>query len=362
MEAMEMWLRMKMVSHLSAAKAMLIMDRLLQTENYSISSLKACGLSSAQCLQFMKANTSALVSALNWLEQPEHHLLTFSHPAYPPLLKQIHSPPLVLFVIGDVSVLSQKQISMVGSRAATFYGEKWGKIFASDLAKNNLVITSGLAIGIDGICHQAALDSGGKTVAVLGSGFKNIYPSRHKSLARHIKENGALVSEFFPDAPPKAKHFPRRNRIISGLSLALLIVEAHKNSGSLITARCALEQGRDIFALPGPLGTPANEGNHWLIKQGAYLATNVMDIMEHISSSFQWINIEEKGQEEENKQFEQTELPFVDVLVNVSSEVTPIDVIAQRSSLPVTEVMTKLLELELMGKVAVVAGGYVRTN
>ncbi|OTA17787.1 DNA processing protein DprA [Xenorhabdus vietnamensis] len=362
MEAVEIWLRMKMVSHLSAEKAMFIMERLLQTKNCSIPSLRACGLSSAQCLQFTKANSSTLISVLNWLEQPDHHLLTFSHPEYPLLLKQIHSPPLVLFVAGDISVLSQRQISIVGSRTATFYGEKWGKIFASDLAKNNLVVTSGLAIGIDGICHQAALDAGGKTIAVLGSGLENIYPSRHKYLARHIKEHGALVSEFFPDAPPKAKHFPRRNRIISGLSLALLIVEAHKNSGSLITARCALEQGRDIFALPGPLGSPANEGNHWLIKQGAYLATNVIDIMEHISTSFQWVSIEDKGRVKESKQFEQTELPFVDVLVNVSSEVTSIDVIAQRSSLPVTEVMTKLLELELMGKVAVAAGGYVRTN
>ncbi|MDX7992503.1 DNA-protecting protein DprA [Xenorhabdus sp. Reich] len=358
MEAMEIWLRMKMVSHLSAVKAMPIMERLLQTKNCSTTFLKECGLSSAQCLQFTKANSSMLISALNWLEQPDNHLLTFSQPEYPPLLKQIHSPPLVLFVMGDVSVLSQKQISMVGSRAATFYGEKWGRVFAGELAKNNLVITSGLAIGIDGICHQSALDAGGKTIAVLGSGFENIYPSRHQLLAQRIKENGALISEFFPDTPPRAKNFPRRNRIISGLSLALIIVEAHKNSGSLITARCALEQGRDIFALPGPLGTASNEGNHWLIKQGAYLATSVMDVMEHISTSFQWINTEEK----ENEQFEQTELPFVDVLVNVSNEVTPIDIIAKRSSLPVTEVMTKLLELELMGKVAVVAGGYVRTN
>ncbi|MBD2802810.1 DNA-protecting protein DprA [Xenorhabdus sp. M] len=362
MEMMEIWLRMSMVSHLSAVKAVPIIECLSQAKRLNTNSLKACGLSSTQCLQFTKVNPSALISALKWLEQPENHLLTFSHPAYPPLLKQIHSPPLVLFVMGEVSILSQQQISMVGSRAATFYGEKWGRLFAGELAKNNLVITSGLAIGIDGICHQAALDAGGKTIAVLGSGFENIYPSRHQSLAQHIKKNGALISEFFPNTPPRAKNFPRRNRIISGLSLALLIVEAHKNSGSLITARCALEQGRDIFALPGPLGSASNEGNHWLIKQGAYLATNVADVMEHITASFQWLNMEEKGEEMENEQFEQTELPFADVLVNVGDEVTPIDVVANRSSLPVTEVMTKLLELELMGKVAVVAGGYVRIN
>ncbi|PHM36381.1 DNA processing protein DprA [Xenorhabdus mauleonii] len=357
MEAMEIWLRMKMVSHLSAIKAMAIIERLLQSKSCNAATLKSYGLSATQCLQFFKANSSTLVACLNWLEKPDNHLLTFSHRAYPPLLKQIHSPPLVLFVTGDVSVLSQKQISIVGSRASTFYGEKWGKIFAGELAKNNLVITSGLALGIDGICHQAALDSGGKTIAVLGSGLENIYPSRHQFLAQRIKENGALVSEFFPDTPPKAKNFPRRNRIISGLSLAVLIVEAHKNSGSLITARCALEQGRDIFALPGPLGGASNEGNHWLIKQGAYLATNAVDIMEHVNASFQWVNLEDN--EKRGKQFEQTELPFADVLVNVSNEATPVDVIAQRSSLPVAEVMTKLLELELMGKVAVVAGGYI---
>ncbi|AOM41646.1 DNA-protecting protein DprA [Xenorhabdus hominickii] len=362
MEAMEIWLRMKMVSHLSAVKAMPIIKRLLQTKNRSTASLKACGLSSAQCLQFTKASSASLSSCFNWLEQPGNHLLTFSDLAYPPLLKQIHSPPLVLFVEGDVSALPQKQISMVGSRAATFYGEKWGKIFAGELAQNNLIITSGLAIGIDSICHQAALDSGGKTIAVLGSGFENIYPSRNQALAMRIKENGALVSEFFPNTPPKAKNFPRRNRIISGLSLGLLIVEAHKNSGSLITARCALEQGRDIFALPGPLGTPSNEGNHWLIKQGAYLATSTMDVMEHINAYFQWVKIEGEDKEKEREQFEQTELPFADVLVNVNNEATPVDVIAQRSSLPVTEVMTKLLELELMGKVVAVAGGYVRTT
>ncbi|WP_340617334.1 DNA-protecting protein DprA [Xenorhabdus entomophaga] len=362
MEAMEMWLRMKMVSHLSTAKAMFIMERLLHAKNCSTTFLKECGLSPTQCLQFMKANSATLISAFTWLEQPNNHLLTVFHPGYPPLLKQIHSPPLVLFVTGDVSLLSQKQISMVGSRTATFYGEKWGKTFASELARNNLIITSGLAIGIDGICHQATLDSGGKTIAVLGSGLDNIYPTRHQALAHRIKENGALVSEFFPDTPPKAKNFPRRNRIISGLSLALLIVEAHKNSGSLITARCALEQGRDIFALPGPLGAPSNEGNHWLIKQGAYLVTSVIDIMEHINSSFQWISFEGKAEEKDSEQFAQTELPFADVLVNVGNDVTPIDVIAQRSSLPITEVMTKLLDLELMGKVAVVAGGYVRTN
>ncbi|MDE1484414.1 DNA-protecting protein DprA [Xenorhabdus bovienii] len=358
MKEMEIWLRMKMVSHLSTMKAVSIIERLLKTQNYSNNELKACGLSPTQCLQFTKANSSELSTCFTWLERPGNHLLTFSHPAYPPLLKQIHSPPLMLFVSGDITVLSQKQVAMVGSRSASFYGEKWGKIFAGELAKNGVVITSGLAIGIDGICHQAALSAGGKTIAVLGSGLEKIYPYRHDSLARLIEENGALVSEFFPEMPPKAKNFPRRNRIISGLSLALLIVEAYEKSGSLITARCALEQGRDIFALPGALGTPSSEGNHWLIKQGAYLAVNPTDIMEHINGAFRWLNIEK----EERVQVDQIELPFADVLVNVSHEVTPVDVIAQRSCLPVTEVMTRLLELELMGKVAVVAGGYIRIN
>ncbi|PHM31012.1 DNA-protecting protein DprA [Xenorhabdus innexi] len=358
MEEMEIWLRMKMVSHLSAEKAVPIIERLLQIKSINHTVMRDCGLSPAQCVQFLKANPSTLLSSLNWLEQSGNHLLTFSDPEYPSLLRQIYSPPLALFVSGKVNILSEKQVAMVGSRSASFYGEKWGRVFAGGLAENGVVITSGLAVGIDGICHQAAIDVGGRTVAVLGSGLKYIYPNRHRALACCIKENGALVSEFFPDTPPKAKNFPRRNRIISGLSLAILIVEAHQKSGSLITARCALEQGRDIFALPGPLGGPSSEGNHWLIKQGAYLATSVIDIMENINANFQWVNLEQ----EDNKQFEQTELPFADVLVNVSDVVTPVDIIAQRSSLPITEVMTQLLELELMGKVVVVAGGYIRVN
>ncbi|WP_289997751.1 DNA-protecting protein DprA [Photorhabdus laumondii] len=361
MEAMEVWLRMKMISHLATERAANVAEKLLYSGSRYLTVLKDSGLSPEQCLQFTKVNKTLLASCLKWLEQPEHHLLTYSHPSYPPLLKQIHTPPLVLFVAGKPDILLKKQVAMVGSRTASYYGERWGRVFASELVGYELVIASGLAIGIDGICHRAALDSGGKTVAVLGSGLGQIYPHRHGLLAKQIEENGALVSEFFPDTPPRAKNFPRRNRIISGLSSAVIVVEAGQNSGSLITARCALEQGRDVFALPGLLGNSVSEGNHWLIKQGAYLATNAMDIVEHVYSSLQWLNME-RTEEEVKPQFEQTELPFTDVLVNVGAEVTPVDIIAQRSSLPITEVMTKLLELELLGKVTVVAGGYVRVN
>ncbi|MQL50658.1 DNA-protecting protein DprA [Photorhabdus khanii] len=361
MEAMEIWLRMKMISHLATEKAANITEKLLHAGNRYLTVLKESGLTSAQCLQFTKANKTLLASCLKWLEQPEHHLLTYSHPLYPPLLKQIHTPPLALFVSGKSDLLLKKQVAMVGSRAASYYGEKWGKIFAGELVGHGLVITSGLAIGIDGICHRSALDSGGQTIAVLGSGLGQIYPYRHGLLAKQIEEGGALVSEFFPETPPRAKNFPKRNRIISGLSSAVIVVEASQNSGSLITARCALEQGRDVFALPGFLGSSVSEGNHWLIKQGAYLATNVMDIVEHVYSSLQWLHME-RTKEEVKPQFEQTELPFADVLVNVGDEITSVDIIAQRSVLPIAEVMTKLLELELLGKVAVVAGGYVRVS
>ncbi|TNH41612.1 DNA-protecting protein DprA [Photorhabdus luminescens] len=361
MEAMEVWLRMKMVSHLATERAANVAEKLLHSGNRYLTVLKDSGLSSAQSLQFTKVNKTLLASCFKWLEQPEHHLLTYSHPSYPPLLKQIHTPPLVLFVSGKPDTLLKKQVAMVGSRTASYYGEKWGRIFASELVGYELVITSGLAIGIDGICHRTALDSGGKTVAVLGSGLGQIYPHRHGALAKQIEENGALVSEFFPDTPPRAKNFPKRNRIISGLSSAVIVVEAGQNSGSLITARCALEQGRDVFALPGLLGNSVSEGNHWLIKQGAYLATNAMDIVEHVYSSLQWLSME-RTEEEVKPQFEQAELPFPDVLANVGAEITPVDIIAQRSSLPITEVMTKLLELELLGKVVVVAGGYVRVS
>jgi len=300
-----------------------------------------------------------LKATLHWLQQPDRHLLPYSDARFPPLLRQIPDAPLLRLVWGDYRVLHQPQIAMVGSRAFSHYGERWGQYFAAGLANCGLVITSGLAMGIDAICHRAALAVEGTTVAVLGSGLDNIYPHRHKPLAQQIRQQGgAIVSEHWVSDLPLPDHFPRRNRIISGLSQGVLVVEASLRSGSLITARYALEQGRDVFALPGPLGSPVSEGTHWLIQQGGYLVTEPKDIAEQLETGLQWLSL---PQESTISCVEaEVELPFADVLANVGDEVTPIDVVAERVGQPVPEVVIKLLDLELAGWIAAVPGGYVR--
>jgi DNA processing protein len=281
----------------------------------------------------------------------------------------------MLFVEGTADLLQSAQIAMVGSRNFTHYGEQYAQVFAGGLVSSGFTVTSGLAMGIDGISHRATLEAQGKTIAVLGSGLLNRYPLQHAKLADHILEQGgALVSEHLVTAPPLAAHFPRRNRVISGLSAGVLVIEATLRSGSLITARYALEQGREVFALPGPLGSATSEGTHWLIQQGAYLVTAPNDIAEQIGSGLTWfpnIQSSESFKRTPAKRLtaseaiicasdSEVELPFADVLANVEYEVTSVDVVAERAGQPVPEVVGKLLELELAGWIAAVSGGYVR--
>ncbi|CFQ38018.1 MULTISPECIES: DNA-protecting protein DprA [Yersinia] len=359
MLAAELWLRMSKVKGFGVAKSGGLVRRLLASGDIHPGRLAAYGLSPQQCQQFYQVDPHYIEATLTWLNHPSHHLLTYGEPGYPPRLTHISGAPLVLFVSGELDVLYRPQVAMVGSRHFSHYGEQWGRHFASELARTGLVITSGLAMGIDGICHQAALSAKGKTIAVLGSGLENIYPRRHSQLAKEIEhQGGALVSEFLTTALPIAAHFPRRNRIISGLSSAVLVVEATMKSGSLITARYAIEQGRDVFALPGPLGSETSEGVHWLIQQGAYLASSVEGVAEQLGGSLQWISLPEKAIISSSER--QVELPFADVLANVGDEVTPVDVVAERAGQPVPEIVSKLLELELAGWIAAVPGGYVR--
>nr|CBA71371.1 DNA processing protein [Arsenophonus nasoniae] len=357
MDPMEIWLRMRMVSHLSTVKITAIVEKLIEINNVKVASLRACGLSPHQCVQFTHANSKAIYAAMKWLDVSEHKLITLSDPNYPYLLKQIYSPPIILFVAGKEKALSSTQIAMVGSRYNDFYGEKWAQIFSQELVMHKFTITSGLAIGIDGISHKTALRNNGITLAVLGSGLNKLYPTQHTSLANKIKEKGALVSEYLPDTPPLAKNFPRRNRIISGLSKAVIVIAAGLKSGSLITAKCALEQGKDIFALPGALGNSLYEGNHWLIQQGAYLASSPQDIIEHLNSGLKWLP--------ENKILSDNlhiDNSMNNILRYINFEPTPIDLIAERSGLSVIEVSAQLLEFELMGKVIFVSGGYIRVE
>lgn len=226
----------------------------------------------------------AALAASRWLEQPGRHLLAWDASIYPALLKEIADPPPLLFVRGNPALLERPQLAIVGSRRASPPGLDTAQAFAQALAGAGFVVTSGLALGIDGAAHRGAIKAGGGTIAVLGTGLENIYPQRHKGLAEELVEaGGALVSEYPLATTPAKDNFPRRNRLISGLSVGVLVVEAQLASGSLITARLAAEQGREVYAVPGSIHHPGARGCHQLIRDGAQLVENVEHILEGLS-------------------------------------------------------------------------------
>ena len=322
--------------------------------------LAELGFSSLQIQAWHKFDLSIIDRCLQWAQRPNCYIVTPDSTSYPYLLKQIHDPPKYLFVEGDPNVLGLAQIAIVGSRRASFNGLGLAHQFAKELAEHNLLITSGLALGIDGKAHRGALDGQGKTIAVFGAGVDVIYPRVHQQLAEEIKQQGALLSEFYPWTSPQAANFPKRNRIISGLSAGVFVIEAALKSGSLITARMALEQGRDVFALPNSVTNLYGQGSNGLIKQGAFLVESVQDILEQVTTLGKCA-IKHQMTESCDLPLQQ-ELPFSSLLANVGDEATSIDMLASVCQQPVNEVMTQLLELELQGLVAAVPGGYIRTR
>ncbi|EMN5548857.1 DNA-protecting protein DprA [Enterobacter cloacae] len=360
MTSTEIWLRLINTGSLCGDQMLAAAARLHMQARIDDAVVRDAGLSTKQVQRFFVLNENELQRNLAWLEQPENHLLTADDPRYPPLLRTIPDYPGALFVKGNPEALNSVQLAVVGSRAPSWYGERWGKILCEQLSQSGFTITSGLACGIDGIAHHAALSAKGRSVAVLGNGLFSIYPRRHQALAaRLIESEGAIVSEFPLSAPPWPANFPRRNRIISGLSLGVLVVEAALRSGSLVTARYALEQGREVFALPGPIGNPGCEGPHWLIKQGATPVTDAGDILENLRYGLHWLTDEPEKRHFSSDQ-ENVALPFPSLLANVGDEVTPVDVVAERAGQPVPVTVAQLLELELAGWIAAVPGGYVR--
>ena len=225
----------------------------------------------------------AIAPTLKWLEKDNAHIVTFADSTYPQKLLEISNPPAVLYSIGNLHWLNHPTIAIVGSRSATPQGEKNAEEFAKSLCEQGLCVISGMALGIDGAAHRGALKANGATIAVVGTGLDIVYPARHRDLAHNIAERGLIISEFPLGTPSKAQNFPRRNRLISGLSLGCLVVEANIDSGSLITARLAAEQGREVFAIPGSIHSPVTKGCHQLIKQGAKLVESVQDILEEIN-------------------------------------------------------------------------------
>lgn len=360
MTSNEIWLRLIHTGSLYGDAMLEAAAQLQKQESIDALVVRNAGLTVKQVERFFAPDESELERSLIWLEQPGNHLLTANHPLYPPLLRAIPDYPGALFIKGNLETLNAVQLAVVGSRAPSWYGERWGKIFCEQLSQSGFTITSGLACGIDGVAHSAALSVKGRSIAVLGNGLFSIYPRRHQALAmRIIESDGAIVSEFPLSAQPRPANFPRRNRIISGLSQGVLVVEAARRSGSLVTARCALEQGREVFALPGPIGNPGCEGPHWLIKQGATPVTEVGDILENLQYGLQWLQEDPEKRLYSSDQ-EKVALPFPKLLANVGDEVTPVDVVAERAGQPVPVTVAQLLELELAGWIAAVPGGYVR--
>ena len=360
MERIEWMLRLANVKGLSSGVVRHLADALQDNAQVDDDLLLDQGLNETQRQQFKELCPRQLARTYLWLEDEQHHVVTCIDEHYPSALAEISRRPSLLYVAGNMDILQTPQLGVVGSRHCTHYGKQWGSWFTQQLALSGLTITSGLARGIDGVAHRAALEVQGKTVAVLGSGLQHIYPKSHQALAREIiAGGGALISEFPLDTAPHAVNFPRRNRIISGLSLGVLVVEATLKSGSLVTARYALEQNRNVYALPGALGNPGSEGTHWLIQQGALLVAHPNNILEDLHSTLQWLP-DSSSETIYSQHSDDVPLPFATVLANVGDEVTPVDVVAERAGQPVPVIAAHLLELELAGWIAAVPGGYVR--
>ena len=301
----------------------------------------------ALAANIIERNRSAEVEkALQWAAQPEHSVLTLADVEYPKQLLEIADPPALLYIAGSTKPLSSPALAVVGSRNATPQGLKNAQSFARAFSEAGLVIVSGLAIGVDSAAHSGGLEGRGSTIAVLGTGIDIVYPRRNGPLAEEILQRGALVSEFPLGTPPNAGNFPRRNRLISGLARGCLVVEATLDSGSLITARLAVEQGREVFAIPGSIHSPLSRGCHSLIKQGAKLVESAQDVLEELGMA----GIAET-------RFPEPAAAGHDLLDKMGFDPCDIDGLIARSGLTAENVSAILLQLELEGKVAGLPGG-----
>jgi DNA processing protein len=296
-------------------------------------------------------------SEFDWLEQPGHHLLVWSDPDYPVLLREITDPPMMLYVIGQREALSNPQLAIVGSRNPSPMGRENAQAFARSLAAAGLTVTSGLALGVDGAAHRGALAAGGTTIAVTGTGLDRVYPARHRELAHEIVAHGALVSEFALGTPPLPENFPIRNRLISGLSLGTLVVEAALASGSLITARLATEQGREVFAIPGSIHAPQARGCHALIRQGAKLVETAQDILEELGPL---ASVARAAAPENAAPVPTLDAPMAALLQQIGHDPVSVDALIERSGLTADAVSSMLLQMELNGLVSSCPGGKVQ--
>lgn len=305
----------------------------------------------------LKPNWKKIEEDWQWSQQANQAIITWNDADYPKLLKEIPSSPPILFIKGKLESINQPQIAIVGSRNPTLSGIENAGYFAEQLVKLGFTITSGLALGIDAASHKSALKAQGNTIAVMATGMNHIYPSQNRALAQEIIGNGALISEFPLGVSPLRENFPRRNRIISGLSLGILVVEAAERSGSLITAGYAAEQGREVFALPGGIHNPFSAGCHKLIQQGAKLVTNTKEIIEELKLHLNYTTNEHKAVPKVQQTLDK---PYQNLVNCIGYETTPIEILTLRCGISLNIMTAMLSELEITGYIKTVPGGIVR--
>ncbi|OGT03569.1 MAG: DNA protecting protein DprA [Gallionellales bacterium RBG_16_57_15] len=292
-------------------------------------------------------NDDLLAPVLAWLEDGNNCIVTLADSDYPQALLNITDPPLLLYVKGRLDLLNQSALAVVGSRNATPQGIHNAEAFAKSLSDAGLCIISGMAHGIDAAAHRGALQGRGSSIGVVGTGLDKVYPAANRDLAHELAARGALISEFPLGTPPLAANFPRRNRLISGMSAGCLVVEASLQSGSLITARMALEQGRDVFAIPGSIHAPQSKGCHALLKQGAKLVETAQDILEELASSLPALPVYSPA----------TQCADSALLEQLGFDPVGLDTLCARCSLTMAELSAMLLVLELEGRISALPGG-----
>jgi DNA processing protein len=287
-----------------------------------------------------------------WLDQPDHHLIAWDDGDYPQALLELGHAPPVLFHMGRRDLLAHPAVAIVGSRHATAQGRETAREFAHALGSAGLTIVSGLAVGIDAAAHEGALETTGSTVGVVGTGLDRVYPARNRDLATRIARDGALLSEYLPGTPARKEHFPQRNRLISGLARGVLVVEATLSSGSLITARLAGEQGRDVFAVPGSIHSPFAKGCHKLIREGAKLVETASDILDELYP--------QQRQTRDATAMKQghPHAAAHPVLAAMGYDPVGVDVLVARMNVAPEAIAAELVTLEFAGEIAALPGGY----
>jgi len=352
--SLKAWLSLSLTRGLGAESARRLLKEFGSPDavfTASINSLKSVVKSDVAAEISAGIAEDAIASTLAWLEDANNHIFTLADDDYPQALLNIPDPPLLLYVKGRPDLLNRAALAMVGSRNATPQGIGNSEAFAKTLSDAGLCIISGMAHGIDAAAHRGALRGQGSSIAIIGTGLDKVYPAANRELAHALAQQGALISEFPLGTPPLAANFPRRNRLISGMSAGCLVVEAGLQSGSLITARLALEQGRDVFAIPGSIHAPQSKGCHVLLKQGAKLVETAQDILEELGGLFP------APARNPSTKYADMQNPDFALLDHIGFDPVDVDTLRARCGLTVAELSAMLLTLELEGLISTLPGG-----